>query len=125
VSTQVFPTEAAPSPVAKLGQHIAFAGLAIYVVFAPHSIAASASGVVIALIGWFFRTLSTRSLGLRRSPFDLVIALSVLWTVASAFLSEEPQISIAKLKALWVIAIFYLTRATLDRRSSASPRPEP
>ena len=118
MSTQVFPTEAAPSPVAKLGQLIAFAGLAIYVAFAPHSIAASASGVVIALIGWFFRTLFTRSLGLRRSPVDLVIALSVLWTVASAFLSEEPQISIAKLKALWVILIFYLTRATLDRRST-------
>ena len=118
MSTQVFPTEAAPSPVAKLGQHIAFAGLAIYVVFAPHSIAASASGVAIALIGWFLRTLSTRSLGLRRSRFDLVIALSVLWTVASAVLSEEPQISIAKLKALWVILIFYLTRATLDRRST-------
>lgn len=116
MSTQLFPTEEYQSPLSKLGQQIALAGLVIYVVFAPHSVAASAAGVALAGIGWLLRTLRTGSLGLRRSKFDLVIALSLLWSVASALLSEEPGISVAKLHALWSVFLFYLTRATLNRR---------
>lgn len=118
MSTQVFPTKADLSPLAKLGQRIALAGLFIYVVFAPHSVAASASGVGIAGVGWLVRTIATGSLGVSRSRFDLVIFLSLLWTVLSALLSEEPRISVAKLTASWCVVIFYLTRATLNRRST-------
>ncbi|HKG96334.1 MAG TPA: hypothetical protein VKA97_00870, partial [Pyrinomonadaceae bacterium] len=60
-------TKPGQSSLAKLGQRIALAGLVIYVVFAPHSVAASAAGVTIAGLGWAVRTLATRSLGLRRS----------------------------------------------------------
>jgi hypothetical protein len=102
----------------KAGQQIALVGLGIYVLFAPHSVAASAIGVAIAGIGWVLRTLQTRSLGLRWSKFDLIIVLSLLWTVASALLSEEPRISIAKLQASWCVLLFYLARATLTRRSA-------
>src|ERR1041384_3719375 len=49
----------------KLGQQIALGGLAIYVAFAPHSVAASAIGVSIAGIGWLMRTFSTGNPGLR------------------------------------------------------------
>ena len=73
----------------KAGQQIALVGLGIYVVFAPHSVAASVIGVGLAGLGWVIRTLQTRSLGLRRSKFDLIVVLSLLWTVASALLSEE------------------------------------
>jgi len=89
----------------------------IYVVFAPHSVAASSIGAVIAALGWLLRTLQTRSLGLRWSKVDLIIILSLLWTVISALLSEEPRISIAKLTATWCVLLFYVTRATLDRKS--------
>ena len=118
MSTQVFPTKAEPSQSAKLGQQIALGGLGIYVLFAPHSVAASAIGVGIAGGGWVIRTLGTRSLGLRRSKFDLIIVLILLWTVVSALLSEEPRISIAKLTASWTVFLFYLTRAILTRRST-------
>jgi O-Antigen ligase/PDZ domain len=104
--------------LSKLGQHIALAGLAIYVAFAPHSVAASVIGVAMAGLGWLIRTLGTGNPGLRRSKFDLIIALSLLWTIASALLSEEPRISIAKLQASWCVFLFYLTRATLNRRST-------
>jgi len=104
-------------PHAELGQRIALAGLVIYVIFAPHSVAASACGAVIAALGWLLRTLQTRSLGLRWSKFDLIIVLSLLWTVLSALLSEEPRISIAKLTALWCVLLFYLARATVDRKA--------
>lgn len=103
--------------MAKLGQQIALAGLAIYVLFAPHSVAASAIGAGISAFGWLIRTFATGRLGLRRSKFDLIILLLLLWTVASAILSEEPRISIAKLTASWTVLLFYLTRATLNRRS--------
>jgi hypothetical protein len=93
-------------------------GLGIYVVFAPHSVAASVIGVGLAGLGWVIRTLQTRSFGLRWTKFDLIIVLSLLWTVASALLSEEPRISVAKLQASWCVFIFYLVRATLTRRSA-------
>jgi hypothetical protein len=101
----------------KSGQRIVLAGLVVYVVFAPHSVAASAIGAVIAGLGWLVRTLQTRTLGLRWSKVDLIIVLSLLWTVVSALLSEEPRISIAKLTASWCVFLFYLTRATVDRKS--------
>jgi len=102
----------------KVGQQIALVGLGIYVVFAPHSVAASVIGVGLAGLGWIIRTLQTRSFGLRWSKFDLIIVLSLLWTVASALVSEEPRISVAKLQASWCVFIFYLVRATLTRRSA-------
>ena len=110
MSTQLF-TE-------HFGQRIAVAGLVIYVAFAPHSVAASAIGVAIAGLGWMIRSISTRSLGLSRTPFDLVIVLSLLWTALSSLLSTEPDISLAKLTSTWSVFLFYLTRAVITRRSA-------
>lgn len=101
-----------------LGQRIAIAGLFIYVAFAPHSVAASSIGVAIAGIGWVIRSVATRSLGLSRSKFDLVIVLSLGWTALSSFLSEEPSISVLKLGSSWSVFLFYLTRAVLTRRTA-------
>jgi hypothetical protein len=102
----------------QFSQKIALTGLLIYVAFAPHSVAASSIGVALATVGWLFRILSTRTLGLRRSKFDFIILLSLLWTVASAFLSEEPSISLAKLQASWCVLLFYLARAVVTKRSA-------
>src|SRR6476661_5516124 len=90
----------------------------IYVAFAPHSVAASSIGVAIAGIGWVIRSVRTRTLGVSRSKFDLVIVLSLVWTILSSILSEEPSISVAKLQASWSVFLFYLTRAVLTRRSA-------
>jgi O-antigen ligase len=102
----------------KVGQQIALAGLAIYVAFAPHSVAASVVGVGIAGLGWLIRTFNTGNPGLRRSKFDLIVVLSLLWTALSALLSEEPRISIAKFQASWCVFLFYLARATVTRSSA-------
>jgi PDZ domain/O-Antigen ligase len=110
VSTQLFSEH--------LGQRIAIAGLLIYVAFAPHSVAASAIGISVAGIGWAIGSIQTRSLGLTRSKFDLVIVLSLVWTGLSSLLSEEPSISIAKLTSVWSVFIFYLTRALITRRTA-------
>ena len=101
-----------------LGQRIALAGLLIYVAFAPHSVAASSIGVAIAGIGWVVRSVRTRTLGVSRSRFDLVIVLSLVWTILSSLLSEEPSISLLKLQSSWCVFLFYLTRAVLTRRTA-------
>ena len=110
--------ENSESAQGKAGQQIALLGLGIYVLCAPHSVAASVIGVGVAGFGWLVRTVSTRRLGVRRSKFDFIILLSLLWTVASALLSEEPRISIAKLQASWCVFLFYLARATITRASA-------
>ena len=64
------------------------------------------------------RTLQTRSLGLSRTKFDLIIVSLLLWTVASSILSEEPDISIAKLASLWTVFLFFLARAIVTKRTA-------
>jgi len=73
-------------------------------------------GVALAGIGWLWKTVATRSFGLRRSKFDLIIVLALLWTVLSSLLSEEPRISLLKLQASWSVFLFYLTRAIVTKR---------
>jgi O-antigen ligase/polysaccharide polymerase Wzy-like membrane protein/PDZ domain-containing protein len=92
--------------------------LVLYVAFAPHSVAASAIGIALAGLGWLIKSLATGSLGLRRSKFDLIIVLSLLWTIASSLLSEEPRISLIKLRSSWCVFLFYLTRAVVTKRSA-------
>lgn len=107
-----------PTNIADLGHRVALAGLFLYVVFAPHSVAASAIAIAIAGSGWLFRILFGGGLGLKRTRFDFIILLMLAWTVASSLLSAEPMISIAKVKASWCVFIFYLTRAVVTRRSA-------
>jgi len=103
---------------ARLSQKLTFVGLFLYVGFAPHSVAGSAIGVGIAILGWTLRSIATRETGLCRSKFDLIIVLLLLWTFASALLSTEPSISIPKLEASWCVIIFYLARAVITRKSA-------
>jgi hypothetical protein len=95
---------------AEIGQRTALAGLFLYVIFAPHSVAASAIAIGLAGLGWLVRIVAGGGLGLRRTRFDFIILLSLIWTVVSSVLSVEPAISIAKVKASWCVFIFYLTR---------------
>ena len=92
--------------------------MVLYVAFAPHSVAASAIGVGLAGLGWVIRSVATGSLGLRRTKFDLIIVLSLLWTIASSLLSEEPRISLLKLQSSWCVFLFYLARAVVTKRSA-------
>ena len=107
-------------PLAVFGQRMALVGLGLYVVFAPHSVAASAIGVAVAGIGWLVKVVGAGSFGLRRSKFDLIILLSLLWTFLSSLLSEEPRISLLKLQASWSVFLFYLARGVVTRRSAAA-----
>lgn len=100
------------------GAGIATAGLLLYSVFAPHSIAAGEISLAIAGAGWLVRTFASRTTGFRRTPFDLPVWLFFLWTILSSFLSIEPYISIAKIQSTCVIFLFYLTQAIATRRTA-------
>jgi hypothetical protein len=100
------------------GARVATAGLLLFSVFAPHSIAAGEISLAITGAGWLARTLANRSTGFRRTPFDLPVGLFFIWTVVSSFLSAEPQISIAKIQSTCVIFLFYLTQAIATRRTA-------
>jgi hypothetical protein len=103
---------------AALGQRVAVIGFFLFAVFAPHSIAGAEIALGIAAAGWLLRTLASRRTGFRRTKLDLPIWLFFLWTVASAFLSTEPRISIAKLQSVCVLFLFYLTQAVITRRTA-------
>ena len=102
----------------RAGAAVATAGLLLYSVFAPHSIAAGEISLGIASAGWLVRTIAGRSTGFRRTAFDLPIWLFFLWTIVSSFLSVEPHISIAKIQSTCVIFLFYLTQAIATRRTA-------
>ena len=106
------------SPLARAGQRLAILGLGLFAVFAPHSVAAGSIGVALAGLGWVIRTVGRATLGLQRSKFDLIILLSLLWTIVSSALSEEPRISLIKLRSSWAVFIFYVARAVVTRKTA-------
>lgn len=114
--TRLTSTDPNERPLASLGRLLVLAGLALYAVSAPHSVAGAAIASGFAGLGWLLRILGSGSIGLRRSKFDLPILLLLLWTVASSLLSAEPQISVPKLQALWSVFLFYLVRAAVTKR---------
>lgn len=102
----------------KMGAAVATGGMALYAVFAPHSIAAAEISLAIAAGGWLVRTVASRSAGFQRTKFDLPLLFFFLWTILSALLSAEPRISVAKLQSTCVIFLFYLTQAIVTRRTA-------
>jgi O-antigen ligase/polysaccharide polymerase Wzy-like membrane protein len=103
------------SPLALLGQRVATAGFVLYAAFAPHSIAGAEIALAIGGGGWLVRTIVTGKPGFRHTKLDLPIWLFFVWTIASSFLSAEPQISVAKLQSVCVLFLFYLTQAIVTR----------
>jgi hypothetical protein len=105
-----------PRP-AYLFQRIAIAGFILFAVSAPHSIAAAEIGLGLAALGWLGRTLVTSRTGFRHTTLDLPIWLYLAWSIASAVLSQEPAISLAKLQTVSVLFVFYLAQAIISRGS--------
>jgi len=101
-----------------LAERLGFAGFLLFAAFAPHSIAGAELSLAIVGAGWLTRTLLTGRTGFRRTPFDLPILLFFFWTILSAFLSEEPRISLPKLQSVCVLLLFYLTQGVLTRRTA-------
>jgi hypothetical protein len=113
------PAPIAPSPALRLAEATAFAGLLLYAVFAPHSIAGAWIALSISILGWLARTLVARRANFPRTPLDLPLWLFYAWSVVSAFLSAEPRISLLKLISVSAFLIFYLVRMLARTRRTA------
>jgi hypothetical protein len=98
-----------------MSNRVAAAGFVLYAAFAPHSIAGAEIALAIVGACWLVSTILTGKTRFRRSKLDLPIWLFFAWTIASSFLSEEPQISLAKLQSVCVLFLFYLTQAIVTR----------
>ncbi len=112
-------TPAADSVAARLAQGTILAGLCLYAIFAPHSIAASWVGLSLVVLGWLARTLDTRRTGLKRTPFDLPLWLFFAWSILSALCSAEPRVSLLKLISVSTFLIYYCMQAVLTRRTAS------
>lgn len=104
--------------IGRFAERCALAGLTLYAVFAPHSIAGAWIGLSFAILGWLIRTIITRRTGIRHTPLDLPLCLFFAWSIASAALSAEPRISLAKLGSVSAFLIFYLVQALITRRTA-------
>ena len=97
---------------------MAIIGFCLYAIFAPHSIAGAEIALALVGLGWLASIIITGRTGIRRTPLDLPIWLFLGWTVLSAFLSEEPTLSLPKLQSVCVVFLFYLTHALITRRTA-------
>src|SRR5437762_398862 len=104
------------APLVRLATRTAQAGLLLYAVCAPHTIAGAWVGLSLVILGWLARTLLTRRTGLRRTSLDLPLWLLFAWSVASALFSAEPRVSLLKLISVSTFLIYYCVQAMLTRR---------
>lgn len=118
ISALFSPAVDTKSPLALLSNRVAIAGFFLYAALAPHSIAGAEIALAIVAGGWLVRTIATGKSGFRHTKLDLPIWLFFAWTIASSYLSAEPQISIAKLQSVCVLFLFYLTQAIVTRRNA-------
>lgn len=103
------------SMFARWTQTGALACFALYVVFAPHSIAGAWIALSFAVLCWLVRLVVTRRTGLVRTVFDIPAWTLFAVSIVSACLSYEPRESVAKLGAVTLFLCFYLTHSLLTR----------
>lgn len=108
------------SRAARLAHLVALAGLALYCVSAPASIAVAWIGISVAIIGWLARTLVTRRTNLTRLGVDLPLWLFFAWTALSCVFSLEPRVSLPKIANALAFLLAYLVAAVIRTRREAA-----
>src|SRR5438105_14385572 len=80
----------------------------LFVIAAPHSIAAAQTAWMLGLLFWVLRFFVFPRPRLDRTPIDYPLFAFFLLTGLSSFLSYEPIVSIGKLRAASLFTIVYL-----------------
>jgi len=106
------------SPLLRLAEGVAFGGLLLYAVFAPHSIAGAWIALSVSIASWLVRGLLRRRFDLLRTPLDLPFWLFYAWSILSALLSAEPRISLLKLVSVSAFLIYYVVGSLITRRTA-------
>lgn len=91
-------------------------GLFLLVAFAPHSIAATQTAWLLALVCWVARLLIRPRAAIYRTPLDYALLGFFILTFISALLSYDADVSIGKLRAASLFTIVYLVAENVRER---------
>ncbi len=100
----------------KVGQwsnRVLCCGLILFALSIPHSVAAAHISLGLSYLGWIIRDLTARRLHCARTPLDLPLLFFAILTILSSVFSEEPDISMPKLKSLLLFGVLYLIATNL------------
>lgn len=113
----------ADAPVAgrleRLFERATVAMLALFVVAAPHSIAATQTAFVLGCVLWAGRMIAGRRLVVARTSIDLPLALFVGWTIVSVATSLDPAWSLGRLRGVALCLVLYLFASNIPSRRVA------
>jgi len=101
----------------KVGQwstRVLSCGLILFALSIPHSVAAAHISLGLSYFGWLVRDLSARRLHCARTPLDFPLILFAALTILSSVFSEEPNISMPKLKSLLLFGVLYLIATNIS-----------
>jgi hypothetical protein len=102
--------------VARWLEKATVACLFLFVVVAPHSIAATQSAWLLGMLFWAVRFAFNPPPRLHRTPIDYALIGFFIITGVSSFLSYEPFVSIGKLRAASLFTIVYLFAENIPSR---------
>lgn len=91
-------------------------GLTLFALTVPHSVAAAQISLALCAVAWIVRDVSARRFHFARTPLDWPLVGFAALTVASAFASVEPDVSLPKLRALLLFLVIYLCATNLRPR---------
>jgi O-Antigen ligase len=100
----------------KFGQvpsRILICGLVLFALSIPHSVAAAHISLGLSYLGWIVRDLAAGRFRCVRTPLDLPLFFFAILTILSSVFSEEPDLSMPKLKSLLLFGVLYLIATNL------------
>lgn len=103
---------------ARWMNRLLLAGLVLFTIFLPHSIAAAQIGLSLSYLAWVARAIPQGSLGVKRTPLDRPLLCFAALTLLSSLFSIEPGESLPKLRSLTLFLLFYLVVANLRPRGA-------
>lgn len=95
------------SKITRITEPIILVSLALYALFAPHSIAITQSAFLIGLLAWAVQIAASRKLEIRRTPVDLALLGFFACCVISSFLSYDQIVSVKGLRSPAFFLAFY------------------
>lgn len=93
--------------------------LALFCLFAPHSIAITQGAFYTALLLWVIRMIRRRRLDYTASPLDWPLMAFVILTGLSAVFSYERSVSVEKLGSVSLVLIYFLVAQQVRTRALA------
>jgi hypothetical protein len=120
-------TAAAPEPiafpaagrVARGLERATLACLVLFVVAAPHSIAATQGAFIAGCVLWVARMVAERRLVFARTAVDVPLAVFVGWTVLTVATSLDPAWSADRLRGVSLFFVLYLFASNVPTRRFA------